>query len=920
MSFRLICHFCCDDSKETATRYRCSNCQTKICGHSCFQKSDNIHNINTTCIGAKIEFNPSFFIKEKIENESNWSWEIPISQKIGHDSQNVIYVIIHKGNDIKKSEEEEDLSDDLPESESSHDSLVEEKEAYDSDDDNNDKEKDDAKNSSDSGSDSSDSSKYEDILPVEKPKKYKEPGIQELEEQIDYSPSPYFGHDDSNYIVYVLVPTHILQNVVNEDAKIGSHKNARKLRRRIKKYIKKNIAPDISKIDIRSIQDLGYFKSEILKKYKNISKSEWRLLLKSLLDNDYNLSHQNREYYTQFEYAMLKEQMLRAGLIHQAAYTERQWNKFNNPVRPEEINNAQLFILREVVQKYRSGKVKKELKSTPVYTFNQTTKFLLSRSDRANDHVIKKDRPLDYDDILRKLNIRYYDWESAQLTNKSQFDAFHTDGFSDPTNRWITINTADIVAKRSSYESTFFHEVAHVLMQHLDKTMKASVKEIEAEGVSIVCLVALSPLFKGNKLEKYIKRTVNYFSRYGNELSKKSIQNIFDTSQKIMDAVFSDPLPPLPPTQSNNNSSSNDQNNQTFDYSAFLNEPEEEEPIQDETEETFRDEIRAFQDENERYADSGSLNDDATTTTTNADDSLQRQWIEQTVDEGYEYPTNAPGFNTSQLQADKYKPRAKSPEYKPLDYSYLPQSPSSLLNASEEYSQTSPRYDPTSPDDSFYPPPSTPEYIPSSPKRYDPTSPEGEEGPMYAPATPEPPSSPRGYDPTSPEEEAPFYAPESPENVGPNSPTYTPTSPAFSPVRIRPDSPAFDRDAPKADLPTPSSPYYYPTQLPERNPPTSEPSVEDQEMIEQQGEEGVSESRRRGKKRKGDEEKNNEPNNSSMNGDKSSPPNNDNKDEERKSKRLRTTCKMCNAKFIPKSKNHTFCRNECNVMYNHYYH
>ncbi|KAG7265939.1 hypothetical protein CRUP_036132 [Coryphaenoides rupestris] len=137
------------------------------------------------------------------------------------------------------------------------------------------------------------------------------------------------------------------------------------------------------------------------------------------------------------------------------------------------------------------------------------------------------------------------------------------------------------------------------------------------------------------------------------------------------------------------------------------------------------------------------------------------------------YSPTSPSYSPT---SPSYSPT--SPNYSPTSPSYSPTSPS-YSPTSPSYSPTSPSYSPTSPSYS----PTSPSYSPTSPS-YSPTSPSySPTSPSYSPTSPSySPTSP-SYSPTSPSTPPPLpsYSQRPPPTL-PRSPSYSPTSPSYSPT------------------------------------------------------------------------------------------------------------------------------------------
>lgn len=78
---------------------------------------------------------------------------------------------------------------------------------------------------------------------------------------------------------------------------------------------------------------------------------------------------------------------------------------------------------------------------------------------------------------------------------------------------------------------TLFHETAHVLLQHAkDDTIPRAVREVEAEGVALLCCEAL-----GLDGTEYARGYLQHYLKDG-ELTAATAQRIITTAQRIINA------------------------------------------------------------------------------------------------------------------------------------------------------------------------------------------------------------------------------------------------------------------------------------------------------------------------------------------------------------------------------------------------
>lgn len=207
-------------------------------------------------------------------------------------------------------------------------------------------------------------------------------------------------------------------------------------------------------------------------------------------------------------------QMIGRGIEVSPIATFKKWQSLNRQVRKGE---KAIELVMPVQVKDRNDEDKKKT----VFIYKKGW-FAMSQTD--GEDVTFPEVGFDWEKALKELNIVK---ENFQHTNGN------CQGYAKKGNIVAVNPLAELPLK------TLVHEIAHVLL-HLDgdvefvdsKTDKASIKEVEAEGVALFVSLALG-------IEEHVEYCVGYIKNWlggGNEIPTDSIKKIFRAADKILKA------------------------------------------------------------------------------------------------------------------------------------------------------------------------------------------------------------------------------------------------------------------------------------------------------------------------------------------------------------------------------------------------
>ncbi len=302
---------------------------------------------------------------------------------------------------------------------------------------------------------------------------------------------------------------------------------------------------------------------------REIPSSMWVNLLDNLLRDPSWTSSKLWRAYSCEDIAIIKSEMDEKGMPHQAALSARAWSEIGNPVKEGEI--ARLHHLKRTGDTEEDGKTE-SVECVDIFTYDQTTGYEAEKAKRkarnseawhADDirrprktEKNKRSKVLNYQKLLKALNIEYVPWEKAQTDEKMHSPwskigggqcPFDIQGYCYRDHRRLTVNPLFTFKKFSgnSFEGILFHEIGHVLIDQSGR--RGPEIELEAECVALVCIVALNSYVSPNVLQ-WVRKSIKYVKEqyvWENEPSKRPItisdkkaKRILQAVQNVLDVVF----------------------------------------------------------------------------------------------------------------------------------------------------------------------------------------------------------------------------------------------------------------------------------------------------------------------------------------------------------------------------------------------